>query len=194
MVLVNDVCRWHERALARWYEERPDDVPPGNDLESLTLAQHFCNLRLWNLEDEARRRDVPDAYIAEIKRSIDGWNQRRSDLIERIDERLVAAFAGVDVSRAEQHSETAGQMIDRLSILSLKIWHMARHATRRDDGTLAAEAADKLAVLRTQRDDLDRCLQRLIADFAAGRRFFKVYRQFKSYNDPRFNPALSPPR
>jgi hypothetical protein len=188
---LTDVCRWHDQALERWYAERPDDVPPGDDLASLVLAQHFCNVNLWDLEDEARRRDTPDGYIAETKRAIDGWNQRRNDLIERVDQALLAILGNIDLAQAEQHSETAGQIIDRLSILSLKIMHMSRHAARSDDRPLAAEAAAKVAVLRVQREDLDRCLQQLLADCASGRRFFKLYRQFKAYNDPRLNPALA---
>ena len=169
------------RALLGWYRERPTSVEASADLDSIVLAQHFCNFNLWNLEDEARRTDVDDGFIARIKRAIDRWNQKRNDLIERIDETLLAQFADVDTSRAEQHSETAGQMIDRLSILSLKIWHMDQAAARPEDEALAAECAAKAVVLKAQRADLEACLQR----------FFKVYRQFKAYNDPRLNPALA---
>jgi hypothetical protein len=188
---LTDVCRWHDRALERWLAERPDRVDAGTDLESLVLAQHFCNVNLWELEDEARRRDTPDTYVAETKRAIDAWNQQRNDLIERIDQTLLATLPDVDPTLAEQHSETAGQIIDRLSILALKILHLSRIAARRDDRALADETAAKVAVLRVQRADLDRCLQRLLAECASGRRFFKLYRQFKAYNDPRLNPALS---
>jgi len=180
----------HDRALAGWYRGRPTSVEAGDDLDSILLAQHFCNFNLWNLEDEARRTDVDDGFIARIKRAIDRWNQKRNDLIERIDETLLAQLADVDTSRADQHSETAGQMIDRLSILSLKIWHMGQVAARPGDDALAAECAAKVVVLQAQRADLRACLQRLLDDFRAGRRFFRVYRQFKAYNDPRLNPAL----
>lgn len=184
-----DVCQLHDAALAEWYAARPGEVAPGEDLASLVRAQHFCNVSLWDLEDEARRVDVTDTVIANVKRAIDRWNQRRNDLVERVDEALLARLAGADLTAAEQHSETAGQMIDRLSILALKIWHMRRYAAAAATPELAHECTAKLAVLQAQRADLDGCLTRLVADIRAGRRFFKVYRQYKAYNDPRLNPT-----
>lgn len=180
----------HDGALSEWYRHRPEAVAPGDSLDSLVLAQHFCNFSLWNHEDEARRRDVPDSYIAETKRAIDQWNQRRNDLIEKIDLYLLAQLGPPDATRARQNSETAGSMVDRCSILSLKIHHMGINAARRDDPALAAECGQKLAVLKVQRDDLARCLHELLEDFIAGRRYFRLYRQYKAYNDPRLNPAL----
>ena len=85
MISRTELLKLHDDALVAWYRDKPKDVAPGADLRSLALAQHFCNLSLWNHEDEARRRDVADAYIAQTKRAIDGWNQKRNDLIERID-------------------------------------------------------------------------------------------------------------
>ncbi len=186
-----DVVSLHDEALRQWYalSEQPE-VEAGDSLESVVLAQHFCNFSLWNLEDEARRIDVDDSYIANIKRAIDARNQKRNDLVERVDERLLAELEGVDVSAAERHSETAGAIIDRLSILSLKIWHMSLNARREDDAGLASECREKLKVLERQRSDLASCLRRLLEDFAAGRRFFCVYRQYKAYNDERLNPSL----
>ena len=85
LVSPGEICELHDGALAAWYRETPQQVEPNDDLESLVRAQHFCNFSLWNHEDEARRRDVADSYIADTKRAIDRWNQRRNDLIERID-------------------------------------------------------------------------------------------------------------
>jgi len=190
MISQDELLALHDGALANWYRDKPAQVEPGADLRSLILAQHFCNYSLWNNEDEARRRDVPDSYIADTKRAIDQWNQRRNDLIERVDLHLLEQLKGCDVSGARQNSETAGSIADRCSILALKIHHMGINAARKDDPSVAAEAAQKLAVLKVQRADLARCLHELQDDYRAGRRFFKLYRQFKAYNDPRLNPAL----
>lgn len=180
----------HDEALQAWYGQAPDSVEPEAGLASLILAQHFSNFRLWAFEDEARRDDVDDSYIADIKRQIDPWNQRRNDLIERIDRAILERFEGVDVSGAALHSETAGMIVDRLSILALKIRNMGVYAAREDDPALAQECSEKQVRLRTQRSDLLQCLERLIEEFRRGTRYFKGYKQFKAYNDPRLNPAM----
>lgn len=183
-----DVCRVHDDALERWYSQAPEEVEPGATLESVIFAQHFCNFTLWNLEDEARRRDVSDSVIAGVKRAIDRRNQRRNDLVEKVDEFLLRELP-CPAPTAEQHSETAGMMVDRLSILSLKIRHMGVYAAKAKDKSLESECLAKREVLVAQRRDLQNCLRRLVEDFQAGRRFFKLYRQFKAYNDPRLNPT-----
>lgn len=194
MLGKHELLALHDDALAAWYKDKPagveDILGDGTDLRALIRAQHFCNFSLWNHEDQARRRDVPDAYIADTKRAIDKWNQRRNDLIERIDVHLLERLKGCDSSKARLNSETAGSMIDRCSILALKIHHMGINASRKDDLEVAVQSAGKLKVLRTQRDDLSSCFAELLEDYAAGRRYFKLYRQYKAYNDPRLNPAL----
>ena len=144
---------------------------------------------LWKEEDLARRRHAPDAEIAANKRAIDGYNQKRNDAIERIDENLLKGFSFKDNSRLS--SETPGAMIDRLSILSLKIHHMRLQTERKDVERAHIEAcAAKLARLTEQRADLAACLDRLLEECARGEARFKVYRQFKMYNDPALNPAV----
>jgi hypothetical protein len=153
---------------------------------------HRCNGLLWEEEDLARRRNVPDSEIAANKRAIDRYNQQRNDAIERIDEALLASLAGTPPKPdARLSSETAGAMIDRLSILSLKIHHMRRQTERTDVDTEHIQTSRaRLARLIEQRTDLARCLERLLTEAGRGESYFKVYRQFKMYNDPKFNPAL----
>ena len=155
-------------------------------------ANHRCNCLLWDEEDRARRLDVEPAEIAASKHLIDRHNQRRNDAVEAIDEALLAHLSSVEqADTARLSSETAGAMIDRLSILSLKIFHM-REQTRRDDASPAHLDAccSKLHRLVTQRKDLACCLDQLLTEAQIGIAYFKVYRQFKMYNDPSLNPYL----
>jgi hypothetical protein len=167
-------------------------------------ADHRFNTQLWEEEDKARRRDVDDAAIAANKRAIDGFNQARNDATERVDEILLVTLGLVDEDSARSdapqarvpagarlNSETAGSMIDRLSIMALKANAMRQQTERRDvDAAHRSASAVKLQRLQQQRQDLADCLDALLADAAAGRAYFKVYRQFKMYNDARLNPAL----
>jgi Protein of unknown function (DUF4254) len=165
---------------------------PESALWTAISENHRHNRLLWEEEDLARRRNVSDAEIAGNKRNIDRYNQMRNDAIERVDEQLLLLLSAVRPGpHARLHSETPGAMIDRLSILSLRIRQMGLQAGRKDvarahiDGCLA-----KLARLNEQRTDLASCLDRLLADCASGTGRFKVYRQFKMYNDPALNPAI----
>jgi hypothetical protein len=156
-------------------------------------ANHRYNGLLWREEDRARRLDVPPAEIAAGKRLIDRYNQKRNDAVEAIDESLLASLSGIALqSGARMSSETPGAMIDRLSILALKIHHMRAQTLRLDAGDEHVQACTaKLERLLIQRHDLMSCLDTLLADARAGRAYFKVYRQFKMYNDPALNPYLN---
>ena len=155
-------------------------------------TNHRHNKLLWDEEDLARRRHVPDAEIAANKRAIDGHNQKRNDAIERVDEHLLAVFSTTGKNEnARLSSETPGAMIDRLSILSLKIHHMRLQTRRSDvDSAHIENCLLKLNRLSEQRADLASCLDRLLAEISRGEAYFKVYRQFKMYNDPALNPAI----
>jgi hypothetical protein len=154
---------------------------------------HRYNGLLWREEDRARRLDVPPAEIAAGKRLIDRYNQKRNDAVESIDDALLASVNHVvRQPGARLSSETAGAMIDRLSILALKIHHMRAQAQRTDaDEDHVRACAGKLERLLTQRADLMSCLDLLLAEARAGRAYFKLYRQFKMYNDPALNPYLN---
>jgi len=199
-----DVLSLHDRLLGApgWPRSEP---PAGvSALWAAVQANHRFNSLLWAEEDLARRRTVADSEIAANKRAIDGFNQARNDATERIDELLLLGLGLVDQEAARGdappvrlppgarlNSETAGSMIDRLSILALKVRAMREQTARSDvDAAHRESASVRLARLAEQRGDLARCLDELLADTQAGRAGFKIYRQFKMYNDARFNPVL----
>ena len=178
--------RWHEPAPAEPFQQPQQHA----ELEALVLAQHRANFDLWHREDTARDPDSTDSDIAAIKRAIDTLNQQRNDLVEQID-RLLCNEAGEQNAEAPLHSETPGLMIDRLSILALKLYHTEQE-TLRPEATAEHRERNRarLQVLIEQRGDLAACLDALWADVLAGRRRFKLYRQMKMYNDPALNPVL----
>jgi hypothetical protein len=185
-VKAGEIVALHDGALAG------RTAPGRSPLEEAVALNHGHNSRLWEQEDLARRRTVPDAEIAANKRAIDQHNQKRNDAIERIDDLLLAALREVEPRPgARLSSESAGAMIDRLSILALKIHHMRLQAERTDAGPEhVAACRAKLAVLIEQRKDLAGCLERLLDEARRGESYWKVYRQFKMYNDPKLNPAI----
>lgn len=184
------VC-FHDLAL---YEQDKDDLDrlTASGIWQRIAANHRYNTLLWNEEDKARRTDVEAAEIAASKRLIDQYNQKRNDAIEALDEAILTELRNVRLdTNARLNSETAGSMIDRLSILALKIFHMREQTVRTDASPSHIEMCKKkLERLVNQRQDLASCFDNLLSEAAQGRAYFKVYRQFKMYNDPTLNPYL----
>ena len=174
-----------------WHQD-PQAPGPDEALAALVVEQHAQNFTLWHEEDKAREPDAADARIAQVKRNIDGLNQRRNDMITGIDiwlaENLLLEFQNPELP---WNSETLGSIIDRLSIASLKVFHMHEQTERRDVAEEHIKACQqKLARLLEQRRDLMTALQLFVDDIAAGRRQNKLYHQFKMYNDPELNPKI----
>ena len=202
---VADLVGWQDAAVVEWHrdaartEARLEDLgwspgPASSDLGAVIGREHLTNVRLWHEEDEARRPDVDDGAIAGVKRRIDRLNQRRNDLIEAIDEAMTSVLeaAGIEPRPGSRlHSETPGAIIDRLSILALKIYHMREEAERGDAAAShRAACAERLGILERQRADLAGCLRSLYDELLSGMATFRTYRQFKMYNDPETNPAV----
>jgi hypothetical protein len=185
------IIRMHDESTLAWHGTPPDGESGVDDtVMAAVLAQHRANFDLWHEEDKARDPSATDAQTASVKHAIDAVNQRRNDLVEAID-RLLLAEAGHQNEDAPLHSETPGMIVDRLSILSLKLYHTQEEACR----ATATDAhrqrnLERLAVLGEQRDDLAACLDRLWREIQAGARRFKLYRQMKMYNDPDLNPRV----
>lgn len=150
------------------------------------------NFMLWHEEDIARIKDIDPLRIVEAKRNIDQYNQARNNAMEKIDEWILSYFETNQVIPGEKmHSETPGMMIDRLAIMALKKFHMEEETLRKDvDQSHIEKCSSKVLVLTEQIADLSNSLEIVINDLLESKLQFKVYRQFKMYNDPSLNPEL----
>jgi Protein of unknown function (DUF4254) len=181
---VSCVAEWHRAPLEN----------PHEDLLGLVCQQHQFNYQLWHQEDIARSPEVSDAQIATVKRAIDRLNQLRNDWIERIDDwitRYLDENKIVAPADAKQNSETPGSMIDRLSIVAIRIYHLEEQLERSDvEPSHLEKVGHRIAICRLQQAELGQCLADLLSELEAGRKRHRTYRQFKMYNDPTMNPYL----
>jgi hypothetical protein len=198
MVSAGEIIALQDRLTRLGHETAggQESSAPANSADAwleLVARQHRVNFDLWHIEDEARRPEASDAEVAAVKRRIDQTNQRRNDLTEGLDRKMLEWLAarGLPKADAALNSESPGLIIDRLSILSLKIYHTREETERRDapEGHVARNS-ERLEVLKEQRADLAACLDALWQDTLSGVRCFKLYRQMKMYNDPALNPAI----
>lgn len=182
--------------VEKWHKETPALQNEG--VLGIIENEHMQNFLLWHEEDIARSPTADDQVIAAVKRNIDGYNQKRNDLIERVDEAVLDFLADHSIEMnidAQVNSETPGNMLDRCSIMALKIFHMEEQTQRDDvDDMHIMKARQKVDILKEQRQDLLNCFFQLLEDIKAGQRRFKIYRQYKMYNDPSLNPEIYGPK
>ncbi len=192
MIDVKEILALHESTVALWHQQPIDN--PYDGWLGLVCQQHIFNYELWHQEDIARSRDVTDAQIAEVKRAIDRFNQARNDHIEKMDDWITAQILDRGItprSDARQNTETPGSAIDRLSIMSLRLFHYEEQLQRTDvDEQHLQRVRMRIQLCREQKQDLSQSLRELVDDIVAGRKRHKTYRQMKMYNDPSLNPYL----
>ncbi len=189
---VERVLQLHTETVERWHDQPLDN--PYEEIYADICQQHQFNFLLWHEEDKARCPAADDAIIAAVKRAIDGYNQQRNDWIERVDDRLTGFLEAYQVEPQETarlNSETPGSIIDRLSIMALRIYHLQEQLERTDaTPEHRQKVQERLRICEIQRADLALCLDQLWTDICAGIRRHRTYRQFKMYNDPTMNPYL----
>jgi hypothetical protein len=165
---------------------------PSDSLEHLLYLKNWIDTVQWHLEDMIRLPDIEASEAVKLKRRIDSSNQHRTDVVEYIDSWFLKKYQDRSVQEnATINTESPAWAIDRLSILELKIFHMNVEANRRTaSNEHQASCREKLNVLVEQRTDLSKAIDELLADIAAGRKYMKVYKQMKMYNDESLNPVL----
>lgn len=157
----------------------------------LVEENHAFNYQLWNTEDKARRDDMGAEFVYRAKREIDAFNQQRNNRMEAMDEWFFHALQPAQPHECPVNSESPGMIIDRLSILALKAYHMGLQTTRQEvHEEHRANCTQKLATINQQLEQLSSCLQQLLDEIKNKTRTFRIYHQFKMYNDPKLNPQL----
>lgn len=186
-----------EQSIRDYHVTDNVDAPEKNpytdgSIEFLLYKKNWIDTVQWHLEDIVRRTDIEPTEGIAIKRRIDLSNQDRTDVVEYIDSYFLDKYKSViPAANASINTESPAWAIDRLSILALKIYHMQAETHRTDVSEEHKIAcSEKLNILLEQQKDLSRAIDDLLDDIAAGKKFMKVYRQMKMYNDPNLNPAL----
>lgn len=165
---------------------------PSASIEFLLYRKNWIDTVQWHYEDIIRDPDIDPVAALELKRKIDASNQDRTDLVEYIDSFFLKKYQSVEIQKnAGINTESPAWAVDRLSILALKIYHM-RQEVHRTDATEEhqKQCQEKLNILLEQKKDLSNAIDELLSDIEAGRKYMKVYKQMKMYNDEELNPVL----
>jgi len=196
--MISSLCQSvFEESIYRYHVMDSVDAPINNPyhkdkLEHLLYLKNWIDNVQWHLEDIIRNPAIEPKEALAIKRRIDSSNQERTDVVEYIDSYFLDKYKDVVPQQgASINTESPAWAIDRLSILALKIYHMDIEANRLDaTDEHKITCGQKLSTLLEQRNDLSRALDELIRDIEQGKKYMKVYKQMKMYNDPSLNPVL----
>ena len=197
MSFTQDSNRIFNQAIHDYHVKDNIDTPICNPFDEGTIENRlylkcWIDTVQWHFEDIIRDPEIDPVEALALKRRIDKSNQDRTDLVEQIDSYFRELYKEVKVDAdARINTESPAWALDRLSILALKIYHMKEQAERTDATAEHIEKCKaKLAVLMEQQVDLSTAIDQLLEDIAAGRKYMKVYRQMKMYNDADTNPVL----
>ena len=186
-----------EQVIRDYHLKDDVDQPINNPYETGTIehslyVKAWIDTVQWHLEDLIRDPQIDPVEALQLKRRIDKSNQNRTDLVEMIDSYFLTIYQDVkQLPDATINTESPAWAVDRLSILALKLYHMEEQVNRKDASAEHVEVCrKKLAVLLEQQKDLSTAIDQLLADIEAGRKYMKVYKQMKMYNDPSTNPVL----
>jgi hypothetical protein len=197
MLQANDCYNIFQQSIVDYHAHDDVDAPIKNpfaskSFNSLLYGKNWIDTVQWHLEDLIRVPTIDPVEALKIKRRIDKSNQDRTDMVEKLDDYFLEEFKHVKAGAGTRiNSETPAWLLDRMSILMLKIYHMKEQTERKDVGADHVKATHaKLAILMEQKSDMQLAYDELIDDIANGKRRFKVYRQMKMYNDATLNPML----
>ncbi|MBP5367739.1 MAG: DUF4254 domain-containing protein [Bacteroidales bacterium] len=197
MTFTENSWKIFEQSIADYHKHDDVDTPIANPFKVKTIEyylylKNWIDTVQWHLEDIIRNPEIDPVEALKIKRRIDKSNQDRTDLVELIDSYFLDKYKGVKIAdNAVINTESPAWAVDRFSILALKIYHMQEQVSRNDvSADHKAQCQNKLNVLLEQKKDLGTAIDQLLDDIAAGRKYMKVYKQMKMYNDPNLNPVL----
>ncbi len=197
MISVNQYFSIFEACIEQYHVKDSVDQALENpyqegSFEALLFHKCWVDTVQWHFEDLIRAPNINPTGGMELKRRIDKSNQKRTDMVEQIDDWFLDSFKEVSAKKeAKLNTESPAWVVDRLSILALKIYHMQEQASRSDvDDTHLQKSKTRLGVLLEQKQDLTTAFGQLLDEYKAGSKIMKVYRQMKLYNDPNTNPAL----
>ncbi|MBU2904888.1 MULTISPECIES: DUF4254 domain-containing protein [Arenibacter] len=189
--------RIFEESIEKYHQK--DDVSqefhnpyPKDDISHLLYRKNWIDTVQWHYEDIIRDPNIEPVAALKLKRQIDASNQDRTDLVEFIDSYFLNKYQSVEKDKnATINTESPAWAIDRLSILALKIYHMQEEVNRTDaTQDHVQKCQNKLNVLLEQKKDLCSAIDQLLADIESGKKYMKVYKQMKMYNDNELNPVL----